>query len=159
MCLCPPVQERLTKQIALGIWNSLQPLGVAVVIEASWVHACVLVNQTCLDVVLTLFTVGADCICLTVLCLQPHVYGDARRPEDEQPHSDQYHAGGLPGRPQDQGGIPDALTEGLKDAAWPRAHSSHVHTHKHEHKQLIQSLTLNIRTQSSHSVQIWVRVQ
>lgn len=32
--LCLPVQERLTKQIALGISEALQPKGVAVVIEA-----------------------------------------------------------------------------------------------------------------------------
>lgn len=65
------------------------------------------------------------CVCRVVLCLQPHVYGHAWRPEDEQPHSDQHHAGCLPGRSQDQGGVPDALTEGLKDSAY----RARVHTH------------------------------
>lgn len=46
--------------------------------------------------------------------LQPHVHGHARRPEDEQPHGDEHHAGGLPRRPQNQRGVPDAFTEGLR---------------------------------------------
>lgn len=40
--------------------------------------------------------------------LQAHVHGDARRPEDEQPHGDQHHAGNLPGGPQNPGGVPDS---------------------------------------------------
>ncbi|XP_061787778.1 GTP cyclohydrolase 2 isoform X1 [Nerophis lumbriciformis] len=36
-----------------------------------------------------------------------HVHGDARRAEDEQPHGDQLHAGHLPGRPQNPGGVPE----------------------------------------------------
>lgn len=51
-------------------------------------------------------------MCVRV-CLQPHVHGHARRPEDEQPHGDEHHAGGLPKRPQNQRGVPDAFTEGL----------------------------------------------
>lgn len=35
--VCPPVQERLTKQIAVAITEALQPTGVGVVIEATYV--------------------------------------------------------------------------------------------------------------------------
>lgn len=44
------------------------------------------------------------------VCLQAHVYGNAWRPEDEQPHGDEHHAGRLPGRPQNPGGVPDSCT-------------------------------------------------
>lgn len=47
------------------------------------------------------------------VCLQPHVHGHARRPEDEQLHGDEHHAGDLPRRPQNQRRVPDAFTEGL----------------------------------------------
>lgn len=52
------------------------------------------------------------------LGLQAHVHGDAWRPEDEQPHGDQHHAGNLPGGPQNPGGVPDS-----RDA--------HLTNHKH----------------------------
>lgn len=35
--LCPQVQERLTKQIAQAVDDAVKPLGVAVVIEATYV--------------------------------------------------------------------------------------------------------------------------
>lgn len=50
------------------------------------------------------------CVCV---CVQAHVHDHAWRPEDEQPHGDQHHAGGLSGGPQDPGGVLDAVTEQL----------------------------------------------
>lgn len=44
------------------------------------------------------------------------MYGNAWRPEDEQPHSDEHHVGSLPGRPQDPRGVPDSCT--LKPNRW-----------------------------------------
>lgn len=41
------------------------------------------------------------------------MHDHAWRPEDEQPHGDQHHAGGLSGGPQDSGGVLDAVAEQL----------------------------------------------
>lgn len=49
------------------------------------------------------------------LCLQAHVHGDARSPEDEQPHGDEHHARSLPRGPQDPGGVPDSGDARLTD--------------------------------------------
>lgn len=43
------------------------------------------------------------------------MHGHARRPEDEQPHSDKHHAGNLPGGPQNQRRVPDSFTEPITD--------------------------------------------
>lgn len=51
------------------------------------------------------------------VCSQAHVHGDAWRPEDEQPHSDEHHAGSLPGGPQDPGGVPGSHHAHLMDAS------------------------------------------
>lgn len=42
------------------------------------------------------------------------MHDHAWRSEDEQPHGDQHHAGGLPRGSQDSGGVLDSLTEQLK---------------------------------------------
>lgn len=39
---------------------------------------------------------------------QAHVHGDERRAEDQQQNGDIHHAGGVPRRPQDQGGVPES---------------------------------------------------
>lgn len=43
--------------------------------------------------------------------LQAHVHDHAWRPEDEQPHHDEHHAGDLSRGPQNSGGVPDSFTE------------------------------------------------
>lgn len=64
-------------------------------------HMCIVLMTTSANV----------CVCV---CLQAHVHDHAWRSEDEQPHGDQHHAGGLPGGSQDSGGVLDSLTEQLK---------------------------------------------
>ena len=52
------------------------------------------------------------CVCV---CLQAHVYGNAWRPEDEQPHGDEHYAGSLPRGSQNPGGVPDSLKAHLTE--------------------------------------------
>jgi len=47
------------------------------------------------------------------------VHGDAWCPEDEQPHSDEHHAGSLPRRPQDPRGVPDSINARLTNLKYP----------------------------------------
>lgn len=42
------------------------------------------------------------------------MHGDARCPEDEQPHDDEHHAGSLPRGPQDPRGVPGSGDARLK---------------------------------------------
>lgn len=128
------VQERLTKQIAVAITEALQPTGVGVVIEATYVYICLYSSfpLTVLHLISFPFLLQFDLLllivfsslplsshfvcpllvsfplprslppfiiltslpslhvlafcCLTCLSSSPqsHVYGDARRSEDEQ---------------------------------------------------------------------------
>lgn len=95
------VQERLTKQIAVAITEALKPAGVGVVVEATYVNVQV---QRCFTMLC--LTRTRDSFSLLSV-LQPHVYGYARRPEDEQQDRDQHHAGRFPRGPQDTGRVPD----------------------------------------------------
>lgn len=47
-----------------------------------------------------------------------HVYGNARGAENEQQNRDQYHAGCVPGRSQDAGGVSHSHSELNSKGAW-----------------------------------------
>lgn len=74
--VCPPVQERLTKQIAVAITEALQPIGVGVVIEATYVCSTVLIHTllfTLLSSTLLTFIAFFSFSCFSFRLPPPHL--------------------------------------------------------------------------------------
>jgi hypothetical protein len=97
------VQERLTKQVAVAIQEAIKPRGVAVVMEASFVH---------FDFFFPSFLERSDRM-LTLarvwLCVrQASLHVDARRSEAWSDDCDEHDVGLLPRSGEDQGRVLDS---------------------------------------------------